>query len=155
MFNNSEFTVADLCNFVKTFGKVEICPLPKVPMYTFRVWLEGPTCKDYDDFKSIENNFTKFIFKNNFKYDFEKHDSLHLYSKHQLTINGKNPSGVGILPEGISTLEICMPGEGWDKNMGKNVIGHESFTNRIGDEIHEHLRCIDIYMWETADSYKE
>ena len=87
MFNNSEFTVADLCNFVKTFGKVEICPLPKVPMYTFRVWLEGPTCKDYDDFKSIENNFTKFIFKNNFNFLFYKNRSFPFLIKKKLPLD--------------------------------------------------------------------
>ena len=137
-----KLTVEELCKFMKTFAKKEICPCPKVPMYTFRVWLEGPHNQSYDDFHAVEQRFVDFIFDNGFKYQHDETDAtMNLETKYIIT----NPDGDNSLPEGISTLEIIMPGEGYDKHMGKDSLTVDK-TEKYS--ICLHPRSITIMMWE-------
>lgn len=141
-----KLTVEELCKFMKTFAKKEICPCPKVPMYSFKVWLEGPHNQSFDDFHAVEQRFVDFIFDNGFKYDHDETDSkLHLETKYILTNHdGDNTK----LPKGISTLKIIMPGEGYDKHMGKDSLGIHK-TEKYS--ICLFPRSITIMMWEKQD----
>ncbi len=134
-----KLTVEELCKFMETFGKKEICPFPKVPLYSFRVWLEGPELQQYDDFGSIEQRFIDFIFDNNFKYNHDKTDTLKLENKYILSVHKKDK-----LPEGIDLLMIIMPGEGYDKKMGKDSMGINEIN---GQKVCLHPRNITIMMW--------
>ena len=142
-----KMTVEELCKFMKTFAKKEICPCPRVPMYTFKVWLEGPHNQSYDDFHAVEQRFVDFIFDNKFKYKHDETDStLHLEANYVLT----NHDGNNVeLPEGIEMLEIIMPGEGYDKNMGKDSPGVHK-TEKYSVCLYP--RSITIMMWEKYDT---
>ena len=123
--NVTEFTVAQMCEMVKTFGHMTSDPIGNT-LYELSIKIGVPVPGwggqvDHDD---IETNVRKWVLNNKFKLD-KPTGNIRITDSYSLSNYDKESPGKYLkeedepLPHDCSLLSINLPGNEFDKNFGK------------------------------------
>ncbi len=151
--NITEFTVAQMCEMVKTFGHMTTDPIGStLYILCIKIGVGVPGWGGQVDHDDIETNVRKWLLNNKFTLDKPDGD-MRITDSYSLSNRDKDSPGKyldeenEVLPHDVSLLNVNLPGNEFDRVYGKTRLVKHFVKLDKEYELFEHPKEVKIMLF--------